>query len=214
MTWMFGSSRGFDRDIGSWDIGNLTNATDMFSFSRISPHNFTALLIGWATVDEDESDPPTGLYFGGLQFPWVCAAAAATAAIATLTDTYGWEIARIRHIPNCSDDASLSALSLDPGSLTEPFDPNITNYVARVANGTTRATVTPTATFDDANLYRDTPIATITVNGANVVTGRTSGDINLDIGANIITIAVTAQDGTRRTYTITVTRPRGPKMTS
>ncbi|MEL7567516.1 MAG: S-layer homology domain-containing protein, partial [Dehalobacterium sp.] len=46
-----------------------------------------------------------------------------------------------------------------------------------------------------------------TVNGTSVTSGTASGNIALSVGANIITVDVTAQDGTTtRTYTVTVTR--------
>jgi Cadherin-like beta sandwich domain len=50
--------------------------------------------------------------------------------------------------------------------------------------------------------------ATITVNSVPVTSGSASGAINLKVGANLITVIVTAEDGaTRTTTTITVTRP-------
>jgi hypothetical protein len=58
--------------------------------------------------------------------------------------------------------------------------------------------VTPTT--QDAN-------ATVTVNGAVVISGTASGLISLNEGANTITVTVTAEDGvTTKTYTIDVTR--------
>lgn len=48
--------------------------------------------------------------------------------------------------------------------------------------------------------------AAITVNGATVVSGTTSSPIHLNVGSNTISIVLTAQDGTTKTYTITVTR--------
>jgi len=49
--------------------------------------------------------------------------------------------------------------------------------------------------------------ATVTVNGTTIASGNASGVINLNVGANIITVVVTAQDGaTISTYTVTVTR--------
>jgi tRNA threonylcarbamoyladenosine modification (KEOPS) complex Pcc1 subunit len=48
--------------------------------------------------------------------------------------------------------------------------------------------------------------ASVVVNNIYVASGSTSGAINLSIGVNTITIQVTAQDGTLRTYTVIVTR--------
>ncbi|WP_162252470.1 cadherin-like beta sandwich domain-containing protein, partial [Rhizobium sp. Root1334] len=51
------------------------------------------------------------------------------------------------------------------------------------------------------------PAATVTVNGATVVSGSASGAIALAVGTNTITTVATAQDGaTAKTYTVTVTR--------
>jgi hypothetical protein len=67
-----------------------------------------------------------------------------------------------------------------------------------VANATSSITVTPTAT--DA-------AATITVNATPVTSGAASAPISLNVGSNVITTVVTAQDGiTTQTYTTTITR--------
>jgi hypothetical protein len=72
------------------------------------------------------------------------------------------------------------------------------NYSDAVSNATASITVTPTTS--DAN-------ATVQVNGTAVTSGNASGAIALVVGANPITIVVTAQDGTTtQTYTINVDR--------
>ena len=97
-----------------------------------------------------------------------------------------------------SSDSTLSALALSSGSLSPSFTSATEIYTASVANSVTSITVTPTRT--QAN-------ATITVNGASVTSGSASGAISLNVGPNIITIVVTAQDGTTtKSYTVTVTR--------
>jgi hypothetical protein len=97
-----------------------------------------------------------------------------------------------------SADATLSALSLSQGTLSPSFASGTTAYTASVANGVSSLTVTPTATQADA---------TIKVNGTAVTSGSASGAIPLAVGANTISVVVTAQDGTTKsTYTVTVTR--------
>lgn len=94
-----------------------------------------------------------------------------------------------------STDATLSALALSAGTLAPAFAAGTTSYLASVASGTASLTVTPTATQANAR---------ITVNGTTVAV---SGTIALNVGANLITTIVTAQDGTMtKTYTVTVTR--------
>ena len=84
------------------------------------------------------------------------------------------------------------------GGLTPSFLTATTSYTAKVANGTTSITVTPTTS--------DTG-ATVKINGISVASGAPSAPIALNTGPNTITVVVTAQDGTtQKTYTITETR--------
>ncbi len=101
-----------------------------------------------------------------------------------------------------SSNANLSALTVSDGSndvpLTPAFASDTTGYTASVDNSVSSVTVTPTA--NDVN-------ATVTVEGSGVASGTTSSDIALAAGTpKAINVVVTAQDGTSRTYTVTVTR--------
>ncbi|CAM3552966.1 MULTISPECIES: cadherin-like beta sandwich domain-containing protein [Saccharibacillus] len=96
-----------------------------------------------------------------------------------------------------SGDNDLSDLSLSSGTLSPAFAAGTTNYAATVSNATTSLTVTPT-TADST--------ASVKVNNAPVTSGNASGAIPLTVGRNDIETVVTAQNGTTRTYTITVTR--------
>ena len=92
-----------------------------------------------------------------------------------------------------SNDATLSALTLSNGSLSPSFASGTLAYTASVANTVSTVTVTPTT--NDAN-------ATVTVNGNPATT-----PVPLAVGANTVTIQVTAQDGvTTQSYTLAVTR--------
>ena len=93
-----------------------------------------------------------------------------------------------------SNDATLSGLALSGVDLT--FDPATTTYAASVPATTTQTTVTPTLSHDSA---------TYVVKLGGVVDD--DGTIPLAAGDNVITIDVTAEDGsTTQTYTVTVTR--------
>ena len=95
-------------------------------------------------------------------------------------------------------NADLSDLALSAGPLDQAFQADQTSYTATVGFLNTVTTVTPTT--DDVN-------ATVTVNGAVVISGTASGAISLDEGSNTITVIVTAEDGTTtKTYTVEVTR--------
>ena len=97
-----------------------------------------------------------------------------------------------------SNDAALSNLAISSGTLAPAFAAATLTYSDAVSNTTASITVTPSTA--DAN-------ATVTINGNTVSSGSASGAINLAVGANTISVVVTAQDGTTvRTYTIDVTR--------
>ena len=48
------------------------------------------------------------------------------------------------------------------------------------------------------------PTATVAVNGVTVASGTPSQSITLNVGTNPITVVVTAQNGTTKTYTVNV----------
>ena len=88
-------------------------------------------------------------------------------------------------------DADLTSLSLSSGTLSPAFDPAVLAYSASVGSDTNAVTV-----------------AAGTFPGATAVI---TGDSNLVVGSNVITITVTAGDGTTvKTYTVTVDRAAPP----
>ncbi|MDQ3551994.1 MAG: cadherin-like beta sandwich domain-containing protein, partial [Bacteroidota bacterium] len=109
------------------------------------------------------------------------------------TKTYTITITRA---PAPSSDANLSNLTISAGTLTPAFASGTTSYTASVANSVTSVDVTPTASNVNA---------TITVNGTPTASG-TVRNVALSVGSNMITTIVTAQDGTTKTYTITIIR--------
>ncbi|AKL96033.1 cell wall/surface repeat protein [Clostridium aceticum] len=113
------------------------------------------------------------------------------------TNSQGTSYGSVNSFTTLSNNADLSALSLSSGTLDTVFDSGTTEYTASVGNEVSSITVTPTVA--DAT-------ATVTVNGAAVVSGAASGAINLAVGANTITVVVTAQDGSTKPYTVVVTR--------
>ena len=103
-------------------------------------------------------------------------------------------------VETASTDATLSGLSLSGVTLAPAFDPATTDYTADVGNDVTQTTVSPT-TNDDGATY------------AVKLGGVTDADgvIALSVGENVITVEVTAEDGsTVKTYTVTVTRAAPP----
>ncbi|MFD0682163.1 MULTISPECIES: cadherin-like beta sandwich domain-containing protein [unclassified Paenibacillus] len=110
------------------------------------------------------------------------------------TKTYSVTVNRA---PAASSNTDLSSLNLSSGALSPAFATGTTSYTSNVANGVSSVTVT--ASVYDSN-------ATMTVNGTSVISGQASGAINLNMGSNTITIVVTAQNGTTKTYNVTVNR--------
>lgn len=97
-----------------------------------------------------------------------------------------------------SNDATLSNLVLSSGTLTPAFASGTDSYTASVANDVASVTVTPTV--NDAN-------ATVKINGTTVASGSASNPISLTVGStNTITLIVTAEDDSTKTYTVNVTR--------
>jgi gliding motility-associated-like protein len=98
-----------------------------------------------------------------------------------------------------NSDASLSNLTLAVGFVKHPnFVSTTFNYASFVGAAISTDTFTPTST--DGN-------ATISVNGLTVTSGSPSQPITLKFGQNLVTIVVTAQDGsTTQTYTDTLYR--------
>ncbi len=113
--------------------------------------------------------------------------------------------------PTQSTDATLSGLTATQAtSASGPFSAlsignfasGTTTYAASVANSITHVKLTPAVTDSGATVKvgKGTSLTT-------VASGTASGAIPLSVGANAITVEVTAQDGTTtRTYTVTVTR--------
>ena len=107
-----------------------------------------------------------------------------------------------------STDATLSGLAVNDGSMDLlTFVPGTTTYTATVANDV--ETVTFTETKNDAGASvayldsDDNPIA-----DADTAAGH---QVPLDVGANVITVRVTAEDGSATLdYTVTVTRGEPP----
>ena len=97
--------------------------------------------------------------------------------------------------PEKSSDSTLKSLEVDGYSLTPSFSPSTTSYSIKVKNTVTDVTVD--AVPNDSK-------ATVSIDG----------DTDLEVGKNVITITVTAEDGTSTVYRVNATRAEattGPK---
>ena len=102
-----------------------------------------------------------------------------------------------------SDDAKLSALDIEgaTGSETITLNPafaaNRTNYTATVPNDIDAVTLTTTT--NESN-------ATVAITNDDDTSSKNEADLDLIVGDTTLTVTVTAQDGSTKTYTIIVTR--------
>jgi hypothetical protein len=93
---------------------------------------------------------------------------------------------------------SLRNLSISPGPLDSPFNANTLSYEVSVASNVNSMRVTPTL---------DDPAATMTVNGQTATSGQAQTIPLNDPGqSTVISVVVTAQDGTPKQYTLVVSR--------
>ena len=95
------------------------------------------------------------------------------------------------------DSALLVDLTVDNGALLPEFDRDVTEYELSVDNATSAIAITPEVT----NLFANYAISADS--DATVI----DDTVDLSLGANVVTITVTAADGvTTKAYTLTVTR--------
>ena len=104
-----------------------------------------------------------------------------------------------------SDNADLSALSLDGVSLSPDFDPETTQYDARVPYNVMTVTVAATA----ADIGALVPVVGGGTEVPNSDVTRTIGEVGT---STAITVTVTAENDSMNTYTIMVYRESGPVL--
>ena len=107
-----------------------------------------------------------------------------------LTTTPGYSNVTINAQPTASSNNNLSSLSISPGTLSPGFSAGTTSYRASVSNSTTSVAVSATAADGKARV-------------------AVWGNTGLDVGNNTVTVQVTAENGSKKTYTITVNRAAG-----
>lgn len=101
-----------------------------------------------------------------------------------------------------SKNTNLSGLTIGAGTLSPSFNSSTLNYTTSVGRTVSSITVSPTASEAGS---------VIRINSAIVNSGSSSNAISLAVGANTISIVVTAEDGvTTKSYSVRVTRS-GPQ---
>ncbi|MDH5301220.1 MAG: cadherin-like beta sandwich domain-containing protein [Gammaproteobacteria bacterium] len=98
-----------------------------------------------------------------------------------------------------SSNANLSNLVFSSGALLPAFSSGTTTYSQNLPYAIASLTVTPT--------LADLNATSLKINGADVLSGTVSNNLNLNVGANTINTVVVAEDGTTsKTYAVTVNR--------
>ncbi len=92
-----------------------------------------------------------------------------------------------------SSNNALSSLTVSAGTLTPAFDPAITEYTLSLPSQSDRLTITANPSDSRATVQGD-------------------GDISLQDGETSLSVVVTAEDGSARTYTITVQVAQAPTL--
>lgn len=113
-----------------------------------------------------------------------------TAAGEDMKVTMGNSTVTINAKPTASSNNNLSSLSISPGTLSPGFSAGTTSYSASVSNATTSVAVSAKAADSKAKV-------------------AVWGNTGLSVGNNTITVQVTAENGSKKTYTINVNRAAG-----
>lgn len=92
-----------------------------------------------------------------------------------------------------SSNSALSSLTVSAGTLTPAFDPAITEYTLSLPSRSDRLTITANPSDSRATVQGD-------------------GDISLQDGETSLSVVVTAEDGSAKTYTITVQVAQAPTL--
>ena len=175
---------------------------DTLSYTATVPHHVTRVGVNLgaqhpkATVTVNGRDPE---YFVRLAVGENVITVVVTAEDARYTRTYTVTVTREAA---SSSNAALAALSAEGGAGGSwsaldigGFAPATTRYAVTVPYGTTHARLSAEAAHAKATL-------------------KGGGAVALAVGANALAVEVTAEDGTVRTYTVTVTRAAAAPLTA
>ena len=232
MAEMFYYATSFNQPLNSWNVSRVTNMDDMFYFATAFSQNLgnwyvvaNATSIAWADVpgvvaeisaqnDHLNGHNPTygisrdndyaffeivngnkiNMTSVGTKSSYMVNVTASGSNV--FEDGNNWRMLVVR--VTGGNNADLGGLTISSGTLSPQFSSSVITYTASVDNSVTQVTVTPTASDS---------LAAITVNGNDVISGNDYIITSLTVGEpTTVTVIVTAQDSTTKTYTITLTR--------
>ena len=160
----------------------------------------------WLAPSVSAGSVSVGTPVGSNQLLTVTALSPGSSATITVTNSrtgYTGGSATVSGTSLLSTDAKLSALTISSGTLSPVFSSLVTTYTVTVSNSTASVTITPTLNQINATVQAKVGSGTYSL----LTSATASGALSLAIGANVVTIQVTAQDGsTTGTYILTVTR--------
>ncbi|MGN6418703.1 MAG: cadherin-like beta sandwich domain-containing protein [Pseudobacter sp.] len=181
----------------------------------------------WIITGDLAADASGNVYLMGTHDRTIIKCAAGTWARSTVTSTAvnggvsgmviapngdfyisDYKLHRIYRTRWLQNNANLSALTTSTGTLSPAFVKTTISYTMSVPNDVDKISVTPTVEQADATIK-----AGLSGSLASLASGTTSPEYNLAVGTNTIQVAVTAQNGAVRTYSIVVTRMGIPPPT-
>ncbi|HRG08558.1 MAG TPA: MBG domain-containing protein, partial [Cyclobacteriaceae bacterium] len=125
------------------------------------------------------------------------------ASFGNLYFTYNNQVGFLAKVAN--EATALSSLSINPGILSPTFQPHIQQYSSLIDQSVTAITITPVASD---------PSSIIQINDILTTSGQVSQPIGLAMGNNIITVTVTATDGSENIYILNIIRGNTPPILS
>ncbi len=164
----------------------VPNGTSSLQLTPTSADPTATIAVNGATVPSGSASTALPLGIGTTTLTAVVTAQNGT------TRSYTVNVTRA-----ASADATLAGLVPSVGSLDPAFDKETLSYSINVENTVESITFAPTVSE---------PSARITVAGGSVASGSSSAPIGLTIGANTVSIVVTAPSGANRSYTVVVNR--------
>lgn len=165
---------------------SVPNATSSISIAASANDTNASVKVNGSQLIAGATTPPITLNVGTKTIPVLVTAQDGTTLTYTITVTRA-----------ASSDASLSNLTISNATLSPSFIFGTFDYTASVGNAVSSISVTPIA--NDVH-------TSIKVNGVSTSSGSASSSTPLTVGSNTITVLVTAQDSTKKIYTVAVTR--------
>ncbi|GAA0729991.1 hypothetical protein GCM10009430_40780 [Aquimarina litoralis] len=176
---MFRQNFGYDQSLGDWDISSVTDMRNMLFSSGLSTENYDQTLIGWATLDADETQIPLGITFNAGNSTY-CLGESARNTL--LSAPYNWII---NDMGQACIDPVITLLGDNP-QVIEKGD-TYTELGAEVTYGATLTINSASVNTNQEGSYTVTYDAVNTVSGATATQVTRTVDV-VDTTAPVITL--------------------------